>query len=131
MTVAGKQSTVAMLGVHNVGEAFVESGGWMTGIRWPDPVTVFGAHVMVVLQQSQHGATVVTRVAMRTARLGLMTPLRPIRGGVAEFGQRPGKVLGWAVGDYREAVCQYDAPSASRSRDAELVPEFMQGQGVQ
>ncbi|WP_264991349.1 hypothetical protein, partial [Mycobacterium kiyosense] len=25
-------------------------GGWLAGIRWPDPVAVFGAHVLVVRQ---------------------------------------------------------------------------------
>ncbi|MGV7688210.1 hypothetical protein PJN34_28965 [Mycobacterium kansasii] len=73
-TVAGKQSAVLVLGVHEVSKAFVKARGGLAGIRRTDPVMVFGAHVVVVRQQSQDGATFMAGVAARAARLGLVAP---------------------------------------------------------
>ncbi|KZS59210.1 hypothetical protein A4G28_02855 [Mycobacterium ostraviense] len=48
---------------------------------------VFGAHVVVVRQQSQHRSAFMVGIAAGAARLGLVAPYGPIRGGVAQFRQ--------------------------------------------
>ena len=109
----------------------VERGGGLAGVRWSDPVSVPGADVAVLRQQSLHRAAVVAGVAAGAAGLWLVSPGGPVRRRVTQLGQCPSELLAWAAGDRGEPVDVHDPPSGSWLWGADRFPQLTGGQPVQ